>query len=699
MLFSHLFTGKNKDRRTYYLGIFLREKSGEVWIIEENNFGANLKVKKNFYYSNGFENIVEDVDSALAILEEGEKFLNDVEKTIFFLSGFFIDESGLVKKIYLAKLKDLVKKLELTPLGYIEITTALVDQLEKKEGIPLSLICLEIEKTAFKFLLKKAGRIIFQKEYPKTDNFIIDFYDALNQVKEHIPLPVRVVICDDEPKTERELLLNHTFKEDYFIQPPRIEIVDKQLIEKMLITSFSEQLRLNQSSPIKAEVYKEVASEKKEVTGKTVMGFVIGSDIQEKEERGLPNSSREKETFAARRPWGLSAAVSKFFNKMQSWMMQLTSHIATKKLKLSGWITFGVFVILCGIFIDEYFFHKADVTVYLPKKEVKDQIEIISPIESLNKTKATSNIEEVINVTGEKTVGEKARGEVNIYNYTFTEKSFNAGMGLEFNGLSYVLEEGVKVASASQVGEMRQPGKVKASISATFIGEEGNLKKGNVFKIGDFPIDNFFAKNDADLSGGSKKKVRFFSLEDKERLDRLVSQSIEKKALAYYEEKKKNNDNYFYLKDLTKIEIKQRNISKEVGEEADKVSEVVTADITYYRLGKDYLLGQVVVDLKNKLPKGYVVNTSDIKYDLAQIKKDNTNIKLFFDYRGYGVKKIDNDIIKKNLVFFPEKDLKKLFKDQYRIEKVDFVNKKNVPLFRGRLPFFIKNINLIETVF
>jgi hypothetical protein len=691
MFFRRFFTNTNNDKKNYYLGIVLKEKNGEIWILEENNLFLNLNIKRNFSYSNGFENITEDIDSILTTIEEEKSFLRDIKNTIFFLSGFFVDDTGLIKKIYLAKLKDLVKNLELKPLGYIEILPALVEQLEKEEGLPLSLISLEIEKTSFKFLLKKAGKIIFEKEFPKTDDFIVDFYEALNKVKDHAPLPIRIVVYDDDLKKEKELLLNHGFKEDYFIQPPRIEIPDKEKIEKMLIKSLSEQLILNQAPSLTIQ-----SAEEKKVEKKEIMGFTIGADVSENKSEAFSDNQIEKNIFSFKQLGNLINIPLIFLKKIKLLSVQLISRLTIKRLKFSALFLIGAFVILLGFFVDEYFFHKADITLYLPTKEIKDQIELNTSLEKLNQLETTPKIEETISVTGEKTIGEKARGEVNIYNYTFAEKNFNAGTTLEFNGLNYILEEGVKVASASQIGEMRQPGKTKTSISATFVGEEGNMKKGTVFKIGDLSVDNFFAKNDSDLFGGLKKKVKFFSLEDKERLEGLVKQSLEKEALAYYEDKKKKDNNNFFIKDLIKIEIKKRDIAKEVGEEADKVNEIVEANITYYYLGKENLLKEIVANLKSKLPEGYVVNNANIKFDLTQIKKNDNNIKLVFNYHGYGVKKIDHDKIRKSLVFLPEKNLKKILKDQYQIGSVNFINKKKIPLLKGRLPIFINNIKLVE---
>lgn len=690
MIFSKFLANK-KPEKQHYLGVVLKEKDGEVWILEQNDSFLNLKIKKKFFYSNGFENITEDIDLVLTTLEqEKASLVKDVKKTIFFLSGFFVDENGAIKKIYLAKLKDLVKKLELEALGYIEIMAAIIEQLEKKEGLPLSFIFLEIGKTSFRFLVRKAGKTVFKMDFSKTDDFLFDFYEALTRVKDQSPLPIRVMLYDDgDLKKEKGLLLNHAFKDDYFIQSPRIEVFSEQEIEAMLINSFVYQLGATPAFPYEKE---------EPVEEKEVMGFFIGADIGQTKNQ-IPinqqiDQSKKADFFHPRlgKWFGLPLALLK---KIKLRGEKLSSFLFIKRLRVPSLISAGVFLILGIFFIDEYFFHQAKVTVYLPMKKVEDQIEINTTLAKFNQTKTTIKTEEAVSVTGEKTIGEKAEGEVNLYNYTFKEKNLNAGTTLEANELKFVLEVDVKVASASQVGEMRQPGKNKVSLSATFIGEEGNLKKGTVFKVANLPIDDFFAKNDNDFSGGAKRKVKFFSPEDKEKLDTLITQSLEKKAKLYLNDKKKNN---YYIDDLTAIEIKNKVFSKEVGEETEKVSVTAEANIIYYFIDKNSLTARLTSVLQNKLPKGYVFNQSKINYRLIEVKKNNNEIGLTFDCRGNGVKKIDSDKIKKSLVFAAENKLEKIFVDQYQVEKVSYVNEKKIPLFNHRLPIFVKNIKLVEEI-
>jgi hypothetical protein len=686
MILSRFFNDKKTETK-FYLGIILKQKGGVVWILEKKETVLTLKIKKKFFYSNGFENIIEDIDYVLtAIEQEKVSVVKDIKKTIFCLSSFFVDEEGKIKKIYLAKLKELVKKLELEALGYLEISAAIIEQLEKKEGLLLSFIFLEINQTSFRFIVRKTGKTIFERDFVKTDNFLLDFYEALSKVKDYSPLPIRIIIWDEEElNQERNILTNHSFKEDYFIQPPRIETFYEQDIEKIMVDSLNQHLVFNY--PVDQE--KNEVTEKKEV-----MGFLIGEDIQLiKDEKKIPQNKNLEKKLSDFQLKNLFYQFLFVFNQFKLVGNKLLSILFIKKIKIPSLIALVIFLICGSFIIDEYFFHKAQITLYLPVKRVEDQIKIETSFNNLKQIKTVLKTEAAIKASGEKTTGEKARGEVNLYNYTFLEKDFNAGTSLEANGLKFVLESDVKVASASQIGEMRQPGKSKASVLATFIGEEGNLKKGTIFKIDDLSIDNFFAKNDNDFSGGSHRKIKFFDLEDKEKLDKITIQSIEKKADLYLSDKKNNN---FFIEPLKVIEIKNKSYSKEVGEEADTVSEKAEANISYYFLPKNDLEKKLTSILKAKLPNGYYLSQEKVRYQLVKVEKDTTKINLIFNCVGDGIKKIDRMKIAKDLAFANENDLKKILQERYQINKINYENKKKIPLFKSRLPIFVKNIKLLE---
>ena len=124
-----------------YLGLLLKEKEGIVFIIRLTNTNTNIIAKERFVYSNNWDNLVEDIDEVLYRLEL--KGFKSPEKSIFFVYSNLVDKyKREIKKIYLLKIKEIVKNLEFKPLGYIEIHDAVIDLITSKEGVPLSTILI-----------------------------------------------------------------------------------------------------------------------------------------------------------------------------------------------------------------------------------------------------------------------------------------------------------------------------------------------------------------------------------------------------------------------------------------------------------------------------------------------------------------------------------------------------------------------------
>ncbi|GIW64981.1 MAG: hypothetical protein KatS3mg092_0914 [Patescibacteria group bacterium] len=126
-----LFFKKNKDNDNHYLGLFLKEQRGSIFLMKKKDNEIFVIDQINFNYTNGWENLINDIDENLYQLEEKHKVT--LSKTIFFLYSHFIDDvTKNIKEPYLKKIKNIAKNLELEALGYIECYEAVSLYLEKK---------------------------------------------------------------------------------------------------------------------------------------------------------------------------------------------------------------------------------------------------------------------------------------------------------------------------------------------------------------------------------------------------------------------------------------------------------------------------------------------------------------------------------------------------------------------------------------
>ena len=87
------FFSKKIQKQSYYLGIFLKEEEGILLVISQSATGAIVQEREKFNYSNGWENLSNDIDE---ILYRMEKKFNYQLKTVLLGEEGVRLESGKV---------------------------------------------------------------------------------------------------------------------------------------------------------------------------------------------------------------------------------------------------------------------------------------------------------------------------------------------------------------------------------------------------------------------------------------------------------------------------------------------------------------------------------------------------------------------------------------------------------------------------
>lgn len=684
MVFMFDFKKRKQEARENILGIVFKEIKGKLMVFESSSQGVVLKTTKEFVYSNVLENLVEDIDQQLSILEtEGYK---DFSSTIYFLDETFIAEKTKeVRESFLPKLRDIEEKLSLRALGYVDINEVIINQIEKENNLPLSAIFLNIEKTHFQFILRKAGKNIFEKRIARSDNILYDFYEGIAAVKDYVPLPIRIIMFDDgDLEKEKNTLINHHFKDEYFIQPPKIEIISPILINRYLTEIIKNEL-------LRGKKY--AVDEGKE---DELFGFVVGKDIKKSSIKEDILITEERKISEKNNFIDLSV-VKKFFSslimplKLTFYKSKLITSISNVYL-----VILGITLIIFSIFINEYFFHKVKIIITTKKISLQKDINLSETEIPIIIKKLNQEVTKTITTSGSKLVGNKAKGEVDLYNYSFDQTKINAGTIISSNNIKFILNEDVKIASASyignQVGKPLEPGKVKATITAVNIGEEGNLPKGTLFQIEGMAINQIFGKNEVDISGGSKKTVKIFSQEDKENLKKLAISEVKKSDLSA---KNSLDKNLVLINDLTEIKLTEEIYSHKEEEETDKASLRARINKIYYFYNQEKLKDKLLERLKKDIPNDYSLKKESVYLTLKQVSQKDGEKDFKFNINGFYNKKIDINKLRKNLTFVNKNDLQSVIKSN-DIKKYTLKEENKFFLFSNYLPFFMKNIEIVE---
>ena len=248
-----------------------------------------------------------------------------------------------------------------------------------------------------------------------------------------------------------------------------------------------------------------------------------------------------------------------------------------KKLLIFG-IIFSIFVIAFGGFL---FLPKANITLtvladkFASKFDLtadKNLIDINSEKKSIaaQLIEATSEKEGQGTATGQKQVGEKAKGKITIYNsYDSGAQTLSAGTKLRKDGKNFLLSSRVTVPGFTLQQGNPVPGTAEASVEAEKEGEAYNVSAGR-FSVAGYPADKFYGQSSTAMSGGYSKMVTVISQQDidgvKNNLTSAATEEVKKEL-----QKKVPNESEL-LDEAIKIEVTEFTTSSKVDEQQAKFS-------------------------------------------------------------------------------------------------------------------------------
>lgn len=703
------FFNKAKDKKEYYFGLFLKgdEATGFVFEISEDHF--SVLHHQTASYSNGWENIIQDIDEILSKLETTTRL--HLKKVIFFLYSHFIDDATAeINQPYKNIIKTISKELELQPLGYIECNEAVAHYLERRDKSPLNVILVEIDKTNVDICVYKGSRKVTSKTISRTLNLVDDLTAIFTEVKNQTLLPSRLVLYDSSDLDDESVkILNHKWDKEIFIQHPRVEVIKRQDLYTELGSIFFNQLKDSNgqtAAPVAATVPPveelqptiDAASDPIQnvhPVGPMPQQTVVAAPSTPNEVMGFSISSDDDDVAppqtAAYQPRQTAASFKKPAPPFKLGMPKFGFRLPKVNMVRSILII-GLILIVLSLCLIEYRFHTATLTIILPSKKVTKQIDITD----LNVTTATtsSTVDSSVSTTGKRDVGEKARGEVTVHNFEDSVKLFAKGTAVEVDGHSFTLDSDVSVASASETLSgseiVKQAGKTKTSITADVLGPESNLEKGKRFKIADEPTSRYFAVNESALTGGSKKSIRTVAKKDIDDLKKSLLEKGKKQAIDNIVKELPSGAKI--LNTLTEAELTSSKASKEIGEESDKVSLTVSVAATYYYYDDTAMKEKLAADLKKDIPSDFEMDKADLSYSLKKVEKNDRDITLSVEATEIASKKILPAEVAAAVTGKSKASLAKIVEDKTKATGYHLNISAPIPGLNSFMPFLQKNI-------
>lgn len=700
-----------KESKEYFLTLAVEEQHIRAAVVEVSNNQVMVLGMGVSDFAQG-ENETEASDIAISMAEKSlaQDFL--INKVIFALPQAYLEGDDVIPE-YLVKLKKIAHELNLKPVGYIAYSTAISYYLEKEEGSAPTVLLMSMSKKYLSFSFIRIGNIQQNIVITRSESILTDFASSLPQFKIDI-LPARIIIYNESEKIDdvkEELLQFPWHKHSNFLHTPKIEIFPAEKILTAIVESSGSTYLPDQPASKPDAHHLKQSSEEKQVETTIIsqnaqeFGFEKIADKKEK-------TSPVTEENIARVEDNIFSPTEKKLPPLSLLRAKIVPYLSHAKfpsfstvLKFKNLFLVVPFLAFLALFLFYFLWIYPKSTLYLMV-----YAQSFSQPVDVTFTKETKDLEEDTNlilvnslsteVSGEKKsvtsgkakVGEKARGEITIFNKTLKSKSFPKGSQLQNGSLKFTLDSDIDIASASDTGEGLVFGKEDAKITAAAIGPESNLAASSAFNFTEFADTLYSARNNNALTKGSSREISSVSLADRDNLEDNLTQELINRAKQNLSQKLSGGETI--IDEPVTVDIKAKKFSQEVGVEAKELSLSLTLEVSIMTFNQEDIK-TVAQNTTIYKPQGTKIDPSKTTIKVEQVQTDNIGrINAQVVITSYFIPDLDIAMIKNNLSGKTFDKTAEFLESQKGIGGVKIIQEQKTPLYANKLPLSAKNIRL-----
>jgi len=683
----NLFSKNLIKKNDLFILIVLTDQSiqAALWQVIDQKIVILNKSKVRFY-STQEEQLIQLDES----LQDLGKKSEETDQVLFAFEPHWVENNAILES-HEQELKKITESLSLEAIGFVLITEA-IHQFLIKENSYLSSIVLYMGTNFLDLMVIKQGKTVGSLSVGRSQDIVSDVHEALARLEQNfsangLKLPPNIILSSSVIDQEKlRLYQQQLFTLDWtdqfnFIQKPIIEVIDPDRLLEIIAKNCGEAIAkqigiisMQSEAETDASVFQSIDKEEKEEFHQASFGVPISAvkaqqvadvkdDKKEEQQQGEIETKKDR-LFDSRKRF------LKFlptFKNLKKDSPKISSR--DKKFNFKIIIILSVIIGIIASAIIYYFLLKNSyqVTVVLsPDTQTIQQTATIILDPTIATSDPANNLlkASVVNyevsdsqetqTTGIKEVGEKAQGEVVVFNKTDEEKTFSAGTVFKAENLEFEATEDFVVPAASVEetedgeGEIREFGRLKIILTAKEIGAEGNISNKTEFRIEDFSTNTYSARAEEDFSGGSSREIRVVSQEDHQELLVNLRQRLLKKAR---EELGENAGQADYVIPTEVYQIVEETYSDEIGEEVDKVSLSLTISLQGLTYTTKDLIALSQAVLENDVPQNYIFTDQEPTVDPRVItEEDSDRVSLEAEISGIVKAVVVEEDLKEELV-------------------------------------------------
>lgn len=620
---------EEKVKKEYFFALQIWDEGvkSAIWTVEEEKTGV-VALGSYESWEGGIEELTVAVDKSLA--EASERFVGEGEepsKVIFGLPDDWTSDDK-IKPEKQEILSELCRKLDLEPVGFVSTFDALNHHLKEVEGAPPSVILISPGKKMINLAVVEVGKIKKVEKVLRSENLGADVYEGLLRFSEIETLPSRILLFNSKEMEEaRQILISFPWKRLPFLHFPKIEILPYDFD----ITAVS------------LAGGKEVAKSLGFKIAPVVdLGFIKGEDIAKEfpQVEAAPSPVEAPPAEEERpKPRPILAVFEEKLSNIRIPRFSLPPLPGGPFLGIGAGITF--LILLAGLGVIWWNVPKAQVTIFItpqvlekeeeltvdPNQEVLDEKNLILPGQIIE---SEASGEKTAPATGEKTVGEPARGEVIVYNRTDAKKVFPEGTVIVGPGnLKFTLDRETTVASKTPdlASGVDKWGEAKVGATAVDIGAQYNLASNSQFSFKDFPTTSYLAKNESSLVGGTSRQIQAVSEDDQKNLQEKLSGELAENAKS--ELLVKTPPGKKLIEEGISTSATSVSFDHKVGDEAQTLGLKLTVKVSGLAFSQDDFLDLSQKILAGEIPQDFELKKEEISARF-EIKEKNEDGSVLF---------------------------------------------------------------------
>lgn len=640
------------------------------------------------------EVLLEAIDTSLSIALEKIPEKIEIAKAIFGLPEAWVSPENILPA-RLNDIKTICEKMAFKPLGFVITTEAIAQHLKAKEGTPASAILIRISTSEVAVSIIRLGVIEATHIAGRSGDISLDAKEGLTRFGDQESLPSRIILYDGVSdrldELTQQLLVSDWYSIFPFLHIPKIETMDNSFSISAIAISGG------------GEAAKSL--------GITIKPIPLQEPVQEPPV--IPSSTPQQSKFDS------MGKVKAIFSKLKNFRIK-TIHlpklnlkfpqITTKmnKVNLTAAIVFLFFLLATvGVVQAAKKLSGTIIKISITGQEISDTVKVTADLQS-DSIDSSANIlpayivtltkskEQTKPTTGKKTTGDKAKGEITIYNLrTDGNKKFDAGTGaatsVSGNKILFLLDSSVTVASASAGADYSIiPGKTKVSVTAESFGPEYNLAAGIEFQIASYSKSTYVAKNETSFAGGTKKEIATVSKKDKSELLANLIEAI--KSESQDELTSQNQDKKIFLETI-EVKPAKENYSVDAGTEAESVSLSLEAQVKAMAITETDYQNLLAAILSSKVPAGFSANGQNIKSEIKNVQADEGKVSFDINFSATLTPQTDKKQFLEMIAGKRSAAAVDILKRLPRVKDVEFTFSPKLPRFLQWVPSDPERVN------